>query len=66
MDAPIGVACDRDEMIEAAAGHRPRRALMRCSTIRSSASIAKPTMPIAIIPLITIDVLMLAWPLTSR
>ena len=46
--------------------HRPRRRWMRRSTIRSSTSIAKPTMPIAIMPLMTIAVLMFDCPFTSR
>lgn len=46
--------------------YSPRRRLIRRSSIRNSASIANPTMPIAIIPLITIDVLMAACPFTSR
>ena len=39
---------------------------MRRSSARSSASTAKPTMPIAIMPLITIDVLMFALSLDQQ
>ena len=45
---------------------RPARRLIRASSRRSSASIAKPTMPIAIMPAMTIDVLMLLCPFTIR
>src|SRR5206468_10725097 len=43
---------------------RPRLRCRCASSCRSSASMAKPTMPIAIMPDITIEVLMLACPLT--
>src|SRR5437660_11736449 len=46
-----------------AAQLRPCRRWILASSDRNSASIAKPTMPMAIMPDITIDVLMLACPL---
>ncbi len=46
--------------------HRPRLRLMAASARRSSTSIRMPTTPMAIIPAITVDVLMLLCPLTIR
>ena len=44
----------------------PRRRLISASSRRSSTSTVKPTMPMAIIPAMTMDVLMLLCPLTIR
>src|ERR1017187_1584651 len=46
--------------------HLPRRRLIPLSTRRSNTSIRKPTMPMAIMPDMTMAVLMLLWPLTMR
>ena len=44
----------------------PRRRLISASSRRSSTSTVKPTMPMAIIPAMTVDVLMLLCPFTIR
>jgi len=46
--------------------YSPRRCSMRACSRRSAMSISKPTMPIAIIPAITVEVETAACPLTIR